>query len=606
MEHRNDIDGLRAIAIIPVVLYHAGFSLFSGGFVGVDVFFVISGYLITGMISNQISKDSFSIITFYERRIRRLFPALLLMLCFTSVLSAIFLAPSELKAFGARLVSSLLFLSNVHFWRQSGYFDDTASLNPLLHMWSLSVEEQFYVLFPILLLLLYRLRIRPLPVVVIIFLCSLATGIWQSINSPSAAFYLPFSRAWELMLGSLLALNLLPQIRHKVFLDIVSVLGIAMVLLATICFNESTVFPGSAALIPCVGAAMLIYSGNSSRTGLVNVLLCQKPLVYIGLISYSLYLFHWPIFSFLDVFIDTEKIGFGFSTVVGISLSFLLASVSYHFIEQPVRERHFWRDRRRLFVSGIVATFILGVFGIAFYGAHGFPQRYQLSDQFYDDMEVEKHAAREAYQDGTCFLGGGAGYGEFDDVSCGLNDSLGKVLLVGDSFAAHLLPGLQATLSNRVVQLTAGECRPLMNVETLNTVNCIEVRRYWFDILFKKKWVGVILSGRWQTEEFAALAETISQIRQNTDQVFVIGPSIEYQGKAPELYSVYGESRLIKSRTDLSRIGVDKAMAEFVATTGAEYLSIIDVLCSERPIVEPAMTITMQIEHGLLEVVCFS
>ena len=300
MEYRREIDGLRALAVLPVILFHAGFQTFSGGFVGVDVFFVISGYLITTVIFAELETGNFSVIKFYERRARRILPALFLMMSVCLPFAWLWLMPHDLKSFSQSLVAVSAFSSNVLFWKTSGYFESAAELKPLLHTWSLAVEEQFYVVFPIFLMLTWRLGKRwILGLLVLVFLVSLQTAQYESITKPSAAFYLLPTRAWELILGAFIALTYsrLSGIGiSKSFHEGLSITGVLLILYAIFAFDELTPFPSLYTLVPTTGAALIILFANRATTA--GRAIGNKVLVAVGLISYSAYLWHQPLFAF--------------------------------------------------------------------------------------------------------------------------------------------------------------------------------------------------------------------------------------------------------------------------------------------------------------------
>src|SRR5436309_10032587 len=263
LKYRSDIDGLRAIAVVPVVLYHAGVQSFAGGFVGVDVFFVISGYLITALVASEVRGGHFSLVRFYERRIRRIFPALFTVVAFSCVTASFFFMPMDFKRFGASVAAMTLFASNFLFWRQSGYFDAAADLKPLLHTWSLAVEEQFYFVFPIVLVWILRLRRNRWQAVIIVSATvSFAWSVWQVAEDPTAAFYLPLARAWELLVGSLLALSIVPAIGRRFWNEAAGIMGIGLIAWSVLRFSAETPFPGINALLPCAGAALIIHSGT--------------------------------------------------------------------------------------------------------------------------------------------------------------------------------------------------------------------------------------------------------------------------------------------------------------------------------------------------------
>ena len=296
MRYRSDIDGLRAVAVLPVVAFHYQFlSFFSGGFVGVDIFFVISGFLITKIIYDDFGHGKYSIIDFYNRRIRRIFPALYAMFFAILIFSYAVQFPSEVNSVGKSIISSVFFVSNVFFYNSAGYFDGGLSSNPVLHTWSLSVEEQFYIIFPVIMFLLRSTSASTRKkVLILLTLLSFIYSVIQTYIEPTAAFYLVQSRAWELMLGGLLAIGVFPKILNKYAIDVIAAAGFLAIACAVFMYSETTPFPGLAAALPCFGAAAIIYSGGCGR-GLVYQCLSLPPLRFIGLISYSLYLWHWPL-----------------------------------------------------------------------------------------------------------------------------------------------------------------------------------------------------------------------------------------------------------------------------------------------------------------------
>lgn len=343
MRYRPEIDGLRAIAVVAVILFHAGFALFSGGFVGVDMFFVISGFLITSIIVEDLKAGRFSVVRFYERRARRILPALFTVMAACVPLAYSLLSPDDLKDFAQSLAAICLFASNVLFWGESGYFDTQAELKPLLHTWSLAVEEQFYVVFPLLLLAAWRLRRGVLLALIgVLTVVSFFTSVDEVRNFPSAAFYLLPSRAWQLLVGALAAFvadrwpsSALRQPAVRLVGEALGWGGMAMILLALFMFDERTPFPGLNAALPTLGTAMVLL-GASDRTS-VGQMLAWRPLVGLGLISYSAYLWHQPLFAFTkhallaDLPADLA--------IVLCAVTIVLAYLSWRYIEQPFRDR---------------------------------------------------------------------------------------------------------------------------------------------------------------------------------------------------------------------------------------------------------------------------
>lgn len=373
MKYRADIDGLRAVAVLAVVLFHADLALFSGGFVGVDVFFVISGYLITGIIAGEIRSGRFSLARFYERRIRRIFPALFVMLACSTAAALLLFMPRELKDYSQSLAAAALSLSNVLFWSEAGYFDAPAELKPLLHTWSLAVEEQFYLLLPLLLMLGARLlRSRWLPLLLPVAAGSFLISLWQVGNTPSAAFFLPPARAWELLLGSLLALGLARPVRHEAAREGLAALGLAAILWSVFGFDAQTPFPGAAALLPCLGAALIIHTGGRTRVGR---LLSSRPAVFIGLISYSLYLWHWPVLVFARYYAIDPLNPAQLAGVLLLSLA--LSVASWRFIERPFRRSTLppRQAARRAYAAAAVLSVAAVSAGVMGHLRNGLPER---------------------------------------------------------------------------------------------------------------------------------------------------------------------------------------------------------------------------------------
>ena len=341
MRYRSDIDGLRTLAVVPVMVFHAGLGL-TGGFVGVDVFFVISGYLITTVLYTDMQAHRFSLWGFYERRARRIFPALFAMIALTSLAAVVIMVPVDLEDYGRSVAATTLFLANIWFYTQQGYFTESAELEPLQHAWSLGVEEQFYVLFPLILWLGLRVlrSFGATALVAVLALVSLVAAELALADDPKGAFYLPHLRAWELLLGALLAmatkqgwlaaLSLMPRLNHTL-----SVLGLGLIVYAILAFGPETRFPGLSALVPCLGAALLIATGEQGQ-GPVKALLALPPMVFVGKLSYSLYLWHWPFIAF------TYYTTLDLSPVQGLICllaTFGEAYCSWRYIETPTRDR---------------------------------------------------------------------------------------------------------------------------------------------------------------------------------------------------------------------------------------------------------------------------
>ena len=379
LRYRPEIDGLRSVAVVPVVLFHAGFQVFSGGFVGVDVFFVISGYLITGILLGDIERHRYSIARFYERRARRILPALLAMMLACLPLAWAVMLPDEIAGFGRSVLAVLGFVSNIEFWREEGYFNTASELKPLLHTWSLAVEEQFYLAFP---LLLWALRgVRPQITFAVLALAALASfGLceYAAYHFQTANFYLSPSRAWELLAGSLCAF----AGRHAGCRDglrpssALAASGLAMIVGSILLLDGTVPFPSHFALLPVGGAALVILFAQADRG--VGRWLASAPLVGIGLISYSLYLWHQPLFVFARLANDAPPPQWVMLALSALAVG--LASASWRFVEQPFRKRGAPGEARRSLVIAGAATAVLTTCAGVAVASQGWLGRAQNSD----------------------------------------------------------------------------------------------------------------------------------------------------------------------------------------------------------------------------------
>lgn len=381
-KYRKDIDGLRAIAVLAVVFFHAGVGPFEGGYVGVDVFFVISGYLITGIIWEAAQAGRFSIIEFYERRARRILPALLTVVLFVCLFTLLYKTPREVRQFGESVSFLAIFASNHFFMQERGYFNAPLETYALLHTWSLAVEEQFYIFFPPLLAWLASRkqtdsRVLAVRVVGAMALSSLVAAAWLvGAGARDLAFYaLPF-RVWELALGGLIAIGAAPALTNRTHREVASALGILGIVAAIVLFDEATPFPGLAALPPCLGAALLIHANaNSDQYGhtFVGRMLSLRPMVFVGLISYSLYLWHWPLLSFGN-YITIRPLN-EIEIAAALTLSVALSIFSFYYIERPFRKPAGVLTRRPLFAASAATLASLVALGVVLQETKGLPGR---------------------------------------------------------------------------------------------------------------------------------------------------------------------------------------------------------------------------------------
>jgi peptidoglycan/LPS O-acetylase OafA/YrhL len=372
--YRKDIDGLRALAILPVVLFHAFPNLLPGGFIGVDIFFVISGYLITSILLKDIQAGNYSIKTFYVRRARRIFPALSVVLLFCLALGWVVLTAVEYRSLGKHAAGGAGFIANFMFWKEAGYFDAAGDTKPLLHLWSLGIEEQFYIVWPLLLYFFAKRSWNILSLILVVALLSFGLNVWQVGSNPSAAFYSPLSRSWELALGAFLAYQALhpAQVFTSIierYRSVLSGLGLIMVVIGFVVINESRAFPGWWALLPALGSALLIASGPH---GLVNrFVLSQRIFVWVGLISFPLYLWHWPLLSFARIiYSETPPVDV---RVVLVILSIVLAALTYYLIEKPIRQSS---SKRPLIIALSILMLCICIAGAVVYKTKGVKARH--------------------------------------------------------------------------------------------------------------------------------------------------------------------------------------------------------------------------------------
>jgi peptidoglycan/LPS O-acetylase OafA/YrhL len=386
-EYKRFIDGLRAVAVLSVIFYHAGIG-FPGGYVGVDIFFVISGYLITGLILKDIRNKTFSLQNFWERRILRIMPALIVVIIISFVCGFFILLPNDFREFGNAIAQSTL-IANIYCLRHADYFAQISELKPLLHTWSLAVEEQFYMLFPFLILLVKKYNFRLRLSLSVCIISSLTLSILWTKYYPLANFYLLPPRAWELLLGGIIAIPIkLPN--NRFLLNCTSSLGAAMVAASIFLYNKSTPFPGTAALLPCVGTALIILPNSLNQT-LVGKALSFTPLVYIGLISYSLYLWHWPILVYAK-YLTPGDLSFKLRIML-IILSIFAAYISWRFIEKPFRKRKILKSRSGILLFAILAISVLIIVGFSIYKSQGIESRFPLKSIQYSRGSID-HSER--------------------------------------------------------------------------------------------------------------------------------------------------------------------------------------------------------------------
>jgi peptidoglycan/LPS O-acetylase OafA/YrhL len=525
-KYRPDVDGLRAIAVLSVLLFHGGVSVLSGGYAGVDVFFVISGFVIATKLVEEIDEGKFSIANFYVRRIRRILPALVATILLCCVAACAFFLPNALHDFARSVVATAVFLSNMYFWKNSGYFETGALDRPLLHTWSLAIEEQFYIVIPIVLyLFVVYARRWTFALFALAAALSLGLSIFMTDKAPTANFFVLPTRAWELLLGVLVALAPWVPTSNRILREVIAVAGLTLIAIAMLTYTSATPFPGLAAFVPTIGTAALIYLGKAGEPSVVARALGLRPVVAVGLISYSLYLVHWPIIVFARYALLRDL--HGWEIVAAVVASFVLAYLSYRYVETPFRRPRRPISRLRLFAgTGVVLAGIgaLGLIGVWSGGARFLHPGFAASAQ-------AEAADPDLWMTQRCFLENQNASAWAGDSCVRTHGASGNALLWGDSFAAQYIPGLmtnQDKLTRNIVEYTFAGCPPILSYQSYARPGCSDFNARVFDIVQRYHIDTVVLSARWdemRERGLQGLSETIDQLKAKGLTVYVIGQS---------------------------------------------------------------------------------
>ena len=572
-EHRRDIDWLRAIAVITVIGFHFELPGFRGGFVGVDVFFVISGLLIGRIIQSEMAAGTFSFLAFYERRIRRLIPALYVMLVIVALAGSNLLFGSERSDFLRTILGVATFTSNIMFWSQSGYFERASSEKPLLHTWSLGIEEQFYILLPLVLWLLFRIQniaVRR-ACIAALAICSLIVSQWLLNRDAAAAFFLIQSRAWELLAGVMLAW--LPVMRLGWIAHVLRVAGLTLIAIAVASYTPRSAFPGLNALLPVVGAVLFLSAGPTS--------LRARPVELIGQMSYSLYLWHWPIFTLAKLSSVTQEVTAAEKLALFVLLV-VVASASYFLIEG--RFRYASVSQRTVFIGSGAATALLVV--VAVLGTTSISASTKVSREKTYETQLESAYA------GPCFA---QDWTLNKHPECFVFDHQKPVaLLWGDSLAAQYYPGLSAEAPNNLTLLdaTGAACFPTFNPIFWQKDYCAPLASTIRSFLKTAPVRTLIISGDWLTySQDAGLEKFISNLKATIADtgvpVVLIGPSIQFKGRLPSILTraVARTGKLPATRdiilNDLATLDHDMKSA-FASVEGVTYISALDTICPQE------------------------
>lgn len=578
MQYRSQIDGLRAVAVLPVLLFHAGIDLFSGGYVGVDIFFVISGYLITTIIINDLEKKNFNLVHFYEKRARRILPALYLVMLVSLPFAWQWLLPNDMKNFSQSLVAASVFASNILFFIESGYFESGTELKPLLHTWSLAVEEQYYVLFPIMLLFTWRLGKQFIIILLtVIFSISIIEAHNKFFFNSVGAFYLLPTRIWEILLGSFVAFYLSKKNKIKInnyVMEIFSILGMLLILYSIFVFDKKINFPSFYTLIPTLGTALIIIF--TSKETFLGKLLSKKFFVGVGLISYSTYLWHQPILAFVEHRSIEEPSKLLLLYLIALSMG--LAFLTWKFVEIPFKNSNFI-SRKAFFLTAILGTFFFISIGLMGQFSNGFQNR--LSKLFnVKDIEMSK------LDNGGCFYSvdsildltiGKKG----TDCWLGKNKSKIKGILFGDSYAGHYEPmwdEVGKKIDFSLNSITTNWCFPSLYSDFTGPLSsralkqCIYNRNYIVNNI--EKYDFLVLGGSWgdilTQNKIESVLKFISFAAKKTKLVILMPTPKQFDVDVTSLYmrsvlhNTYFDISSVPTKRDKKAVEADMIIQKFV------------------------------------------
>lgn len=577
-DYRPEIDGLRALAVLPVVLFHSGISAFSGGFIGVDVFFLISGYLITGILLTESRRGTVSIRSFYERRIRRIAPALLVVLIASTFAAYLLLFPAQLVAFAKSMIGAELFVSNILFWRESGYFGAQAGVVPLLHTWSLAVEEQFYLVVP---LLIWWLAPKPRILTAVILLAMVASFALNCVAvqlTPNAAFYLIPTRAWELLMGSTIALGLVKSPKSRAVAETTAAAGLALIIVAIAFLDETITFPGAWALLPTLGTGAFIVATQEVDTYAAKIM-SWRPLVAIGLISYSLYLWHWPVITFTRQYTGAPL---GTAAIIAVILiSFLAAIGTWKLVEQPTRNRALLTSEKMLTGACAVALALLAV-AIVSIVLKGVPTRFPPS--------VLLLAGGQGDTSPTYQRCGGASL-TIDERNCHIGAAgESSFVLAGDSHAGAITEGISSaarTAGRGGTLVVFNACPALIDWQPTHRSatdrrGCVARNRAVFDrVLNDPKIFGIVSVAYWNSYNREYPAELKIALTRTADVLATAGKRLIIIHGLPEPGFDVPWSLAIASARNRPppKIALPKDNGSLRFPGSAETLNLREILC---------------------------
>ena len=571
-KYRPDIDGLRAIAVMLVVIFHAFPEAMPGGFIGVDIFFVISGFLITGIIVRELDQKRFSLLAFYNRRIRRIFPALIVVLCVTLVLGWLWMLPAAYAQLSSDVFASAAFFANIALLLQSGYFDIESAKKPLLHLWSLGIEEQFYLIWPLLLMLVAGLRLRMLTAVSVVGIASFVLNVALIGSNPVATFYLPFTRAWELLAGAALACGWNQISQTGAASNRRALFGVLLIATAAAVLDTKSAFPGWWAMLPVAGAALLL---SAPAAWFCQALLASPPMVWVGLISYPLYLWHWPLLVFCGIIKFAPLTLLERGLVVG--LSFALAWATYRFIEIPFR---FGRPSPLKILSLCSGMVVIAVAGGVVVKGRGFD--FRLPPEIRELAHVPTQSSKWRFHECLLDLSRETSFAD----SCVDRNRRPLILVWGDSTAGALLPGLRKAQETRafgIAQLTSSSCVPALYTDVAGVPNCRAINDKVLAMARAIRPDIVLLHSTWD-RYLDGVAATVAALKKQTNARVVVLGSVPWwkRGLPNEVlrYFMLHHSLIPERSTRAEADRSGETLREKLVPLGAEYISVWDAMCN--------------------------
>ncbi len=610
IKYRPDIDGLRAFSVFFVIGYHAFPEIFKAGFIGVDIFFVISGYLISSIIISNLKNRNFSFLDFYIRRIKRIFPALILILAVCFIFGWFALFPIEFQQLGKHIAGSAGFVANFVLWEESGYFDNTANTKPLLHIWSLGIEEQFYFFWPLILWFIFKIRINFFSLIIFLLIISFCFNIYESGNDKVASFYSPITRFWELLIGGFLALIIMNGKKYSFYKlnhNFLSILGFSLIFISFFFINDESAYPGVLAILPVIGSFLIILAGNKAI--LNRTILSNKILVWFGLISFPLYLWHWPLISFARI-VESDFPNESYR-VISIIVSIILSWITYKYLEKPVRSN----KSKITPVILVLIMFGVGLAGFYSFKKNGIPSRgyissfneenFKMAFLFKEDDPVSHKQCMDTY-----------GLKDFIRYCNTTSSKKAKIALIGDSHARALYDGLAITLKKYDYDLLNLGGRLFLDVETYPIDDRKEIQVYKGGIkatqfvisdpsietiimvskghyLTNNKWVFNLISNpdirdKNEVWEIAMRKTLSSALAKNKNVIFIIdNPSLGFDPKLCIYGRPFSKNSSIKKSCTISKSSYDeesKVYRKIVLSVLNDYpevkvLDAADILC---------------------------